>query len=144
MSSAIDRIRQLIMGINRDVVWYQQLEQLLKEQHSHMIRRNNEAIHHNNERQIQLLQLLHDSSRQRVQLMRSFGLQASSNDLERLASRLPATTSDKLLAQWHKLETNVARCKRLNDHNGRLLANQQLLIRKLLNTQEDFYQPSAR
>lgn len=144
MSSAIDRIRQLIMGINRDVVWYQQLEQLLKEQHSNMIRRNNEAIHHNNERQIQLLQLLHDSSRQRVQLMRSFGLQASSNDLERLASRLPATTSDKLLAQWHKLETSVARCKRLNDHNGRLLANQQLLIRKLLNTQEDFYQPSAR
>ncbi len=144
MSNAIDRIRQLIVGINRDVAWYQQLELLLKEQHSNMIRRNNEAIHHNNEQQIQLLQLLHDSSRQRVQLMRSFGLQASRSNLERLTCKLPTTTSDKLQAQWHKLETCVTRCKKLNDHNGRLLANQQLLIRKLLNTQEDFYQPSAQ
>lgn len=143
MSNAIDRVRQLIVGINQDVASYQQMEQLLKEQNGNLIRRNNAAIHHNNEQQIQLQQLLRKRAELRVQLMNSFGLQASSAGLILLAKRLPATASEKLLGQWDKLEVSVVRCKKLNDHNGRLLANQQLLIRKLLNTQEDFYQPAT-
>lgn len=142
MKKVVERVRQLIMGINQDVGSYQQLEQLLKAQHGNMIRRDNQAIHHNNERQLQLLQVLRGSTQLRIQLMRSFGLQANNEDLQRLASRLPTAASDKLLVQWHKLESSVIRCKKLNDHNGRLLANQQLLIRRLLNVQEDFYQPS--
>lgn len=143
MSNAIDRVRQLIVGINQDVVSYQQLELLLKEQNSNLIRRNNPAIHLNNQQQMQLLDTLRGRAERRVQLLHSFGLQASSHDLKRLANKLPTTASEKLISQWHKLESSVVRCKKLNDHNGRLLANQQLLIRKLLNTQEDFYQPAS-
>lgn len=143
MSKAIDRVRQLIAGINQDVVAYRQMEQLLTEQNSNLIRRNNPAIHHNNEQQKHLLHTLRGRAELRVKLLHSLGLKANSDDLKRLAGKLPATASDTLLAQWHQLERSVVRCKKLNDHNGRLLANQQLLIRRLLNTQEDFYQPTT-
>lgn len=143
MSNATERLRQLIVDINQDVVSWQQMELLLKEQHSNLIRRNNPAIHHNNEQQVQLLETLRSRAERRVKLLNAFGLQASTHDLQRLANKLPAAISEKLVDQWQTLETSVVRCKKLNDHNGRLLANQQLLIRKLLNTQEDFYQPAT-
>ncbi|MCP2006021.1 hypothetical protein M976_01934 [Buttiauxella ferragutiae ATCC 51602] len=143
MSNANARVRQLIVDIHQDVVSYQQMELLLKEQNSNLIRRNNPAIKHNNEQQVQLLHTLRMRANQRVQLLHSFGLQANSDDLKRLACKLPTAISDKMMAQWQQLEASVIRCKKLNDHNGRLLANQQLLIRKLLNTEENFYQPAT-
>ncbi len=141
MSSPVDRVRQLLLGINQDVISYQQMELLLKEQNRNLIGRNSQYIHSNNEKQTKLLLVLQEHADQRTKLLHSFSLQASSDGIKLLAARLPAQISVKMTNQWLKLEASVGRCKQLNDHNGRLLANQQLLIRKLLNIQDDFYQP---
>lgn len=142
MSSAVDRVRQLIVGINQDVISYQQMEQLLKAQNGNLVRRDNSSIRNNNEQQMKLLSLLRQRANQRSQLLRSLGLQANSDGLKRLANRLPDAASTKLLTLWDTLETRVGHCKKLNDYNGRLLANQQLVLKKLLNSQENFYQPT--
>lgn len=141
MSSAVDRVRQLIVGINQDVVAYQQMEQLLRAQNGNLVRRDNSSIRDNNEQQLRLLHVLRQRAKQRTQLLRSLGLKANRDGLKRLASSLPTAASDKLLTLWDTLETRVLHCKKLNDYNGRLLANQQLVLKKLLNGQENFYQP---
>ncbi|MHA1066884.1 flagellar protein FlgN [Enterobacter ludwigii] len=143
MKNAIDCIRQLILGINLDVASYQEMEMLLKEQNNNLIRRNNPAICDNNTKQIELLKTLRSRAERRVRLMQSLGLCASNDALKQLASKLPHAASDKLLTQWHQLEMSVVRCKKLNDYNGKLLANQQLTLRTLLKKQDVFYQPSA-
>jgi len=140
-TSTRDQIKLLLQELKQDVQDYRRLQLMLLEQRDLLISHDSQGLQQLQERQHLLMETLSESARQRVARLRQLGLSADDQGMQRLLSRLPEPLRHQANASWHTLHQLLQQCQTQNDINGRLLASQVELVRKLLQPQDSYPQP---
>lgn len=132
MVTVRDEIASLLQGLREDQQGYQQLLELLREQHLLLCRLDSQGLLGLNRRHADAVEPLRARAKERGQCLLRLGCSADPAGMEQLLTRLPRTLADYLRDLWAQLQQGVQACKQQNDINGRLLAGQQELLRQLL------------
>lgn len=125
-------LQQLVGGVQQDLADYDSLYQILDEQYQLLRERNGQGLTDLLKREQTLLLPLRQRAAQRSKLLAQLGLDASDHGMRQLLDKLPANLSERLSPQWQQLQQRVVECKRQNEQNGKLLAIQNQVIRRML------------
>lgn len=125
-------LQQLVGGVQQDLTDYDSLHQILNEQYQLLRERDSQGLADLLKREQTLLLPLRERAARRSKLLAQLGLDASDHGMRQLLDKLPANLSEKLSPQWQQLQQRVVECKRQNEQNGKLLAIQNQVIRRML------------
>ena len=126
-------VQDLLHGVNQDIEDYKKLQALLSKQRQLMLNRDNEGLSQHNPHQTQLCSQLMHKAKLRSQALRTLGFKGDSQGMSNFISRLPQTINERYSLKWQQLLSFAKEGQRLNEANGVMLAEQQQVIKKLLN-----------
>lgn len=124
--------KHLLSKLNYELDAYRRLQALLLEQHKHMSQHKTQMLAEINASEQSLLAELRKLAQQRSQLLRSIGLNADEQGMKHFLAELPQSLRDKAEPVWEQIYQQLCLCKSQNELNGRLLATQQDLIKRML------------
>lgn len=131
----------LSRGINRDLVSYRRLKELLDSQFD-------AAMHHDAVRLVaaglaveQLAGEIEVRRQERIDLLRQLFDSDSRASMEQVFELLPEAPSRMFRNWWSTLEAMVRDCKAQNERTCRLLTDQQEIMQRILGDREDIYVP---
>lgn len=133
----------LVRGVREDIGRCDGIETLLAEQRQALIRHDVDGLAALNATLQQTLAQMGSSARARSQQLRALGQTGDSQGMTRLLDRLAPALAAELRPLWQRLEQALARCRTLNEHNGRLLAGQKELLDQLLGAGAGGYAPAG-
>lgn len=136
MTNAAQRVKTLIQDMAEDRKHYHALTTLIEKQRHHIIARDAASMDTLNEQIMALYQQLSQSSQRRYQLLAQLGINASTQGMKTLISRLPANHQASVSSLWEGLQQQAADCQMANEYNGALMNMQQEILGNLLNSSE--------
>lgn len=126
---------QIIQGFLRtlgeDIRLYRQLAVLLQAQKHVYLTFDATSLQHNIDQQAPLLKQLEHHANIRSQAMKTLGLTADQQGVERLFKVLPAQLAKQINQQWLTLQSLVDQCQQYNHENGASSASFHELISQL-------------
>lgn len=136
MTNATQRVKTLIQDMAEDRKHYHALTTLLEKQRHHIVARDAAALDALNVQIMAQYQLLSQSSQQRYQILSQLGIDANTQGMQALITRLPEAHRASVSALWQGLQQQASDCQTANEYNGALLSMQQDILNNMLNTSE--------
>lgn len=137
---AKQRVKQLLLGIQRDLGRYGELRQMLQRQHLLLATHEVDALTQHNLQQTELMKQIEQQAQQRCQHLLALGMAPNEQGMAKLIARLPAQLQHTMTGQWQQLESSLRQCQQQNDRNGRLLAGQIETLHTLLGQRQEYGQ----
>lgn len=131
-------LHQLIQGVRDDLPRFGQVETLLAQQRQALIRHDSEHLSALNNELQALFETIGHTAQLRSNLLKKLGVRADDQGMSQLLERLSPTLARQMKPLWLQLQEALARCRKLNEHNGRILAGQRELLDQLLETDRDY------
>ncbi|HVL44681.1 MAG TPA: flagellar protein FlgN [Acidovorax sp.] len=130
-------LQRLVAGMDADLPQYRALETLLQEQFQAMLRHDSGELEALAPRILASVDTLEQRGRQRGALLAQLLPGAAPATLHALLERLPSASRAVVQSRWTTLEQLVRECKEHNARNGRLIADQQAILQRVLRGKEE-------
>lgn len=137
---AKQRVKQLLLGVQRDLGSYGELHDMLQRQHLLLATHEVDELTQHNLQQTELMKQIEQQAQQRCQHLLALGLAPDEQGMTKLIARLPAQLQHTMADQWQRLESSLRQCQWQNDRNGRLLAGQIETLHTLLGQRQEYGQ----
>lgn len=131
-------LHQLVQDVRDDLPRFDQVETLLTQQRQALIRHDPDRLSVLNNELQPLLEKIGETAQLRSNLLSKLGVRADHQGMSQLLARLSPALAQQLKPLWLRLQEALARCRKLNEHNGRILAGQRELLDQLLETDRDY------
>lgn len=137
---ARQRVKQLLLGIQRDLGRYGELLAMLQRQHLLLATHEVDELTQHNLQQTELMKQIQQQAQHRCQHLGALGLAPDEQGMAKLIARLPDPLRQTMTGQWQQLEASLRQCQQQNDRNGRLLAGQIETLHTLLGQTPEYGQ----
>lgn len=138
MNDRTTLVKTLLSDLAQDAAHYAELEALLAKQHSHLTRRDSQALNSISKAVLPLMDALNSNAQRRVKCLESLGVTGDDAGMQKVLAALPDTYKRQGLSHWDRIYALAKRCQEQNNANGRLLAQQKQLFDKLLKPEHTF------
>lgn len=128
---------RLLRDMDADVLEYRRLRSLLEDQFDAALRHQGTRMQALAEDITAAVETLEARRATRVTLVHQLVGSAAVVRIETALALLPPPLCDAAAARWGVLETLVRECKERNARNGRLMTDQQAILRRVLEGEED-------
>lgn len=137
---ARQRVKQLLLGVQRDLGRYGELLAMLQRQHLLLATHEVDELTQHNLQQTELMKQIQQQAQHRCQHLSALGLAPDEQGMAKLIARLPDPLRQTMTGQWQQLEASLRQCQQQNDRNGRLLAGQIETLHTLLGQTPEYGQ----
>lgn len=134
-----EALARLLRDIRSDLEDVQGLIELLDLQFDAALRHDGTALAGLAERILQRVQTMEARRSMRTKLVTALLGKEARVSITQLAATLPEPACQGLLQPWHALEALLRECKRLNQRNGALMAEQHALMARILHGEAHTY-----
>ena len=112
---AKQRVKQLLLGVQRDLGSYGELHDMLQRQHLLLATHEVDELTQHNLQQTELMKQIEQQAQQRCQHLLALGLAPDEQGMAKLIARLPAQLQHTMADQWQRLESSLRQCQWQND-----------------------------
>lgn len=137
-----DLMLALSRGINRDLIAYRRLKEMLDAQFAAAMYHDAPRLAAAGQAVEQLAGEIELRRQERVDLVRQLFDGDSQARMEQVFALLPEAPARMFRSWWSELETLVRDCKGMNERLCHLLTDQQEIMQRLLGDNEDIYVPA--
>lgn len=132
----------LIRGVHADLADYQELHHFLNAQFDAALRHQSDRLSEFATSITDLVETLELRRQERVAIVNDLLGRTELASMSAIFKMLADVPRQQLQSTWQILEALVNECKALNTRNGRLLMDQQEIMRRVLGEEVDIYVPS--